>query len=274
MVTRWDVTRAVRKSNLPAAARLVVFVLADLADNDTAVIPYERTPSLTTLAEETGLGRSTVARELNRLDKDGWVGRKAPTKKAAWTKKARTQYRLMVPASFQMDPEQDQKTSPTAGLVPHGDQSLVPERDYSSPTAGLVLVPERDSTSPRAGHVVPLITPSKPSNPSSMARTPKTTTTRGTRIPADFKVTTDMVEWAREHAPDVDGRRETEKFIDYWRAAAGARGVKTDWSATWRNWMRRAQESTRPAQRAAVNGSSGYRPYQNPQDISAYHGDL
>lgn len=52
-----------------------------------------------------------------------------------------------------------------------------------------------------------------------------------------------MVEWARTDCPDVDGKRETERFCDYWRAISGAKGVKTDWPATWRNWMRRAQDN-------------------------------
>ncbi len=29
-------------------------------------------------------------------------------------------------------------------------------------------------------------------------------------------------------------------FCDYWNAAAGQKGVKADWTATWRNWCRKA----------------------------------
>lgn len=65
---------------------------------------------------------------------------------------------------------------------------------------------------------------------------------RGTRIPANFAVTDDMVAWARENAPNVDGRRETERFINYWRGVAGGKGVKLDWVATWRNWLLKAED--------------------------------
>jgi hypothetical protein len=51
-----------------------------------------------------------------------------------------------------------------------------------------------------------------------------------------------MRDWAKEHVPHLAGQGETEKFIDYWRAQPGQRGVKLDWPATWRNWMRRAAE--------------------------------
>lgn len=37
---------------------------------------------------------------------------------------------------------------------------------------------------------------------------------------------------------------ELEKFRDYWAAQPGQKGVKTDWPATWRNWVRRVAEST------------------------------
>lgn len=36
---------------------------------------------------------------------------------------------------------------------------------------------------------------------------------------------------------------ELEKFTDYWRAVPGAKGRKLDWSATYRNWIRRTAES-------------------------------
>lgn len=69
---------------------------------------------------------------------------------------------------------------------------------------------------------------------------------RGERIPDDFSVTAEMVAWAREHVPHVDGRHETAKFADYWRAKAGRDACKLDWPATWRNWMRRAGEQQAP----------------------------
>jgi hypothetical protein len=39
-----------------------------------------------------------------------------------------------------------------------------------------------------------------------------------------------------------------DEFRDYWIAQPGQKGVKTDWDATWRNWVRRqnAQKASRP----------------------------
>jgi hypothetical protein len=54
-----------------------------------------------------------------------------------------------------------------------------------------------------------------------------------------------MRAWYRSNVKNrIDGVAEHEKFCDYWRGVAGAKGIKTDWIATWRNWMRRADEQS------------------------------
>jgi hypothetical protein len=65
---------------------------------------------------------------------------------------------------------------------------------------------------------------------------------RATRIPDDFGVTPEMVQWARQRVPRVDGKLETEKFINYWTAKAGRDASKTNWVRTWQNWMLSAAE--------------------------------
>lgn len=89
--------------------------------------------------------------------------------------------------------------------------------------------------------------------PQAAPREPK-----GTRIPDDFEVTPAMRAWFREHCPGVDGPTETAKFRDYWRAQPGAKGRRTDWEATWRNWMRKAAEDTRrrPTTPAIATGAN------------------
>lgn len=51
----------------------------------------------------------------------------------------------------------------------------------------------------------------------------------------------DWRDWARKDRPDLDLDRVWAIFRDYWIAKPGAAGVKTDWRATWRNWVRREQ---------------------------------
>jgi hypothetical protein len=70
---------AVRSSNLPPAARLVMLVLSDMADAKTGYIPMKHSPSLADLARDTGLGASTVKAQLASLEELGWVRRSRPT---------------------------------------------------------------------------------------------------------------------------------------------------------------------------------------------------
>lgn len=58
------------------------------------------------------------------------------------------------------------------------------------------------------------------------------------RCPTEFEITPDLRDWAKAKAPDVDVERETERFRD-WEFKHG----RTDWPATWRTWMARAQET-------------------------------
>ena len=57
------------------------------------------------------------------------------------------------------------------------------------------------------------------------------------RAPADFALTDELRTWAMHNAPSVNLERETAIFLDHEFAHA-----RTDWSATWRNWIRKAAE--------------------------------
>lgn len=93
-----------------------------------------------------------------------------------------------------------------------------------------------------------------PSAPLPSAKTRgRADSTRGTRIPDDFEPTAELIAWAKTHAPTAT-RADHEAFMDYWRGAPGAKGRKTDWPATWRNWMRREHEqrANRPTRASPV----------------------
>jgi hypothetical protein len=55
----------------------------------------------------------------------------------------------------------------------------------------------------------------------------------------------DDVAKMRAECPLVDLDLETRKFADYWLSAAGKGGVKLNWGATWRNWIRKASQDAR-----------------------------
>ncbi|MFC9769308.1 hypothetical protein [Rhodococcus jostii] len=68
----------------------------------------------------------------------------------------------------------------------------------------------------------------------------KPASAKGTRLPADWTPSPDLVEAMENECPGLNLRGEHLVFADYWHGVAGARGVKADWDATWRNWMRKA----------------------------------
>ena len=61
---------------------------------------------------------------------------------------------------------------------------------------------------------------------------------RGSRLAQDWVLSKSMGDWATQERPDLDVRQVAEQFKDYWVAQAGQKGVKLDWDATWRNWIR------------------------------------
>lgn len=66
---------------------------------------------------------------------------------------------------------------------------------------------------------------------------------RGSRIANDWAPSDSDLDAARaEGFSNTEIEREKAKFRDYWLAKSGSAGVKLDWSATWRNWVRRAAE--------------------------------
>lgn len=88
--------------------------------------------------------------------------------------------------------------------------------------------------------------------PRGAAKIPRATT-KGTRIPDPFTVDEAMKEWAVERNMQPQWvMRQTERFVNYWTALAGAKGVKTDWRATWRNWLLKAQDDA-PAAASPVS---------------------
>lgn len=81
-----------------------------------------------------------------------------------------------------------------------------------------------------------------------------TDTARGARLPDGWEPSTAVIAQMRADHPRVDIKAEHSKFIDYWHDQPGAKGRKVDWTGTWRNWIRRADEQ-QPARNGATNGT-------------------
>jgi len=74
--------------------------------------------------------------------------------------------------------------------------------------------------------------------------------TLGKRLASDFSFPKEWEQFCQQTRPELSPVKTFDQFKDYWIAQAGQKGVKLDWFATWRNWVR-----------------STNAPKQNPADI-------
>lgn len=62
---------------------------------------------------------------------------------------------------------------------------------------------------------------------------------RGSRLPVDFVLPEDWIAFCQQERKDLTPTKVFEEFKDYWTALPAGKGTKADWTATWRNWVRR-----------------------------------
>jgi hypothetical protein len=74
-------------------------------------------------------------------------------------------------------------------------------------------------------------------------REKKPRTKRASRAPEDFKPD---LEYAKAQLPDIDAERESQKFRDW-----EFKTPRSDWPATWRNWIQRCRETKQYAKAGA-----------------------
>jgi len=72
----------------------------------------------------------------------------------------------------------------------------------------------------------------------------------GKRLASDFSFPLEWEQFCQQTRPELSPVKTFDQFKDYWIAQAGQKGVKLDWFATWRNWVR-----------------STNAPKQNPYDV-------
>lgn len=83
-----------------------------------------------------------------------------------------------------------------------------------------------------------------------------TSDARGTRLPVDWAMPQDWIDWAVQLKgwEPSSAAEEAAGFADYWQSKTGQAATKLDWRKTWQNWVR---NSRRP------NGT--YRPATDTQ---------
>jgi hypothetical protein len=81
------------------------------------------------------------------------------------------------------------------------------------------------------------VKPTSP-EPSLNHHEPSVKRARAARLPADWSPSETDLQFCRTKRPDLDAVDLADRFRDYWCAVPDAKGMKVDWAATWRNWVR------------------------------------
>lgn len=166
-------------------------------------------------------------------------------------------------ASPEASPEASHVTSHVQGAV----TTIRSDTIRSDPTrfregalalAGNLQGAEHAPASPSPPKAEALLEPSGPPDEAELAtevkdagKAPKRASNRGSRCPSSVSPEASL--WCSGHGlPDPEQTPELRRMLDHFAAAPGAKGVKTDWAATWRNWSSRAAEFSRTPSRGPV----------------------
>lgn len=119
--------------------------------------------------------------------------------------------------------------------------------------------PAETPTDTEAEHQrIQTISPSRPSSTKekSIEAADASQKPRGMRLEAYLEqngidtVCQDLGKWSLQQGMTAEQINwEMQKFRDWWKASAGAKGVKLDWPATWRTWCRSFLEKQREQER-------------------------
>lgn len=103
---------------------------------------------------------------------------------------------------------------------------------------------------------------------------PPASDSQGKRLAKDWALPDDWKAWALTERPGLDVATESAKFADYWHAKAGKDARKSDWLATWRNWVRNARSASNCAQPSApATNPGGISPVLDPAEAKRREGE-
>ena len=84
---------------------------------------------------------------------------------------------------------------------------------------------------------------------------------KGSRLSKDLIFPQEWFLFCKQERPDLEPLMTFNKFQDYWISQAGQKGVKLDWFATWRNWVRSTNApKVNPADRVRLTVAPSNEP--------------
>lgn len=193
----------------------------------------------------------TITAAIKRLEEGGFISREF-IRDPETGQILRTEYALIGFVASEWVSSKNQDTSPEDQDTSPENRGTVPQkRGRGSPQKGGEGSPENQDVTgnrnreieqgSRTGNSLPAQAPWETdhlTNDGKKVEKPKRQATdKGSRLsitelPDDWKA------FAEQEAPDLDPQRLFENFKDYWTGLSGAKAIKKDWTATWRNFVR------------------------------------
>jgi uncharacterized protein YdaU (DUF1376 family) len=161
-------------------------------------------------------------------------------------------------------------STPDGFVNPRADKEIKQYKEFSE--AGKRGAAKRWGTPPNGEANSPLnATPIATNNHKPLPNNHiKEKTQRGSRLTIDMGLPKEWKEFCVQERPELNILQTFLGFRDYWIAQPGQKGVKLDWTATWRNWVRN-QKAQKPffADIARVTVASSNLPDPALQKIKA-----
>lgn len=202
------------QTDAPSAVPRVAIVFAYRMNAKTAQL----NPGIDTITAESGRTERTVYRALDWLESCGWIIRERGRGRGH-----RSNYRLVIPG----------KVTAVAPLpaVKGADNDTI------MVTAGIRF------PGPKGGATVTekvTLRSNAYKEGTEKGTGKREARKRATPTPESFAIVEELRSWAQSNdLCDVDLKAETEKFLDHHRSKGSS---FKDWTAAWRNWIRRAEE--------------------------------
>ena len=194
------------EQDLPSGPKFVLVALSDQS-NDNGVC----WPSIPQIAKRCGLDVRSVSRSLAKLEQMGLIERDVLQGRG-------TTYRLVFI-------NQSAETPLTNCPEPLTNCHATPDKLSSKPSVTISNHQEQGK----------LRVSQEPPQQEKQQR--------GSRLPADWNPSDVDFQFCKTERPDLDPTKTADRFRDYWISQPGAKGIKLNWPATWRNWVRNESRS-------------------------------
>ncbi|WP_124609579.1 helix-turn-helix domain-containing protein [Burkholderia seminalis] len=249
------------RTTLATGAKFVLVAVCDTA-NDEGVC----WPSVETIRRKCSMGERTVQRHLDDLEQAGIISRSFRKGRSTTYQVHESKFPLSTPA----------KSTPPQERPPR--QIDTPAKLAPTPAKNDGAPPPKTTETP--ANLAPRTTNNLKENPQGTVRTPEPAavdnsgpkaSAQGARLPADWILTKKLALWALQEQPtwtEEHVRKVAAAFRDHWIAQPGVKGRKTDWEATWRNWVRK-EPALKGGAGTSQSGGGDVRWFETPQGVEA-----